>query len=196
MEISKKDIEYAKNLIRKAEEFIDIIEQRKEAFSSPSNSIFLASISIELNTKAVFILLGIDFPQIHDIGFEKEKSKIQVSELIKRADLLKENFPNWKYDLNKISSLVQLCQEWGGKEVHEHALYGNEELREEPDKLFLKEKTDVALKDAKKSKEIAKVIETFVNVEYEKINALFKRLENEKALKRNPRIIPHRESYI
>lgn len=146
--IENKKGKYAKNLIEKSG---NDIEKAMEIFKGYlpifSNVIALCQQSIELSAKAVFKLMGMDFPKNHEIRFELKGTK----------ELLKKDFPKTFQEKDKIPRLIFLTQFW--KRFYELAKYGKEKLNIGPDDLFGREEAEIALKHAKECYRIAENLE-------------------------------------
>lgn len=144
---------YAENLIKKAENNFEKADEIMKGYKPLfSNVINLCQQSIELSVKAVFKLMGIDFPKDHEIKFEIKETK----------ELLKKEFPKNFYEKDKIPRLIFLTQFW--KKFYEVAKYGKEELNIGPDELFSREEAEIALKHAKECKRISRNLEIVIKI--------------------------------
>jgi len=113
---------YSENLIKKAENNFEKADEIMKGYMLVFlNVINLCQQSIELSAKAVFKLMGIDFPKDHEIKFEIKETK----------ELLEKEFPKNFYEKDKIPRLIFLTQFW--KKFCEVAKYGKEELNIGPD---------------------------------------------------------------
>jgi len=148
------NLEYAGNLIRKAEGHIEKAEDEIERASLDySNTISWCQTAIELSGKAIFKIMGLDYPKDHQLLLKKgtKENKIKgVKEEVK--DLLRKDFPKY-FEREKIPRVLFLTYFWHN--FYTLAKYGIEELNFPPDKLFTKEDAELALKHAKECSRVA-----------------------------------------
>lgn len=146
--MENKKEKYAKNLIEKSRNNIEKAEEiLRNRYAVLSNVITLCQQSIELSTKALFKLMGIDFPRDHEIRFEVNETE----------ELLKKDFPKNFYEKDKVPRLIFLTQFW--KKFYILAKYGNEKFNIGPDELFRKEEAEIALKHAKECYNVVNSLE-------------------------------------
>ena len=135
---------YAENLIKKAD---DLLSQSKEAlkrYTSYSNIIANCQSAIELSTKAIFNLMGLEFPKSHQLLFEQKKEGKEIREDVKK--LLQSNFPkNFTYK-KELPRVIFLTYFWG--QFYTIAKYGIDELNIPPDELFKREDAELAVNHA------------------------------------------------
>lgn len=141
-----KHLEYAKNLIDKAKKLISESEKELEGyFPSYSNIIANCQAAIELSGKAMFKIMGLDFPREHQLLFERRKKGEEVMKITK--GLLFKDFPkNFVYK-DELPRLIFLTYFW--HRFYTIAKYGIDELNVPPDKLFKREDAELAVKHAK-----------------------------------------------
>jgi len=136
---------YTENLIRKAE---DSLSQAKEGLKghipSYSNIIANCQSAIELSTKAIFKLMGLEFPKSHQLLFEQKKEGKEIRESVKK--LFQSNFPKYFAYKEELPKVIFLTYFWG--QFYTIAKYGIEELNLPPDELFKKEDAELAVNHA------------------------------------------------
>lgn len=146
--MGNEEDKYAKNLIEKSRNDIEKAEEIFKTYSPLfSNVITLCQQSIELSAKAVFKLMGINFPKDHKIRFDVKETK----------ELLKRDFPKNFYEKDKIPRLIFLTQFW--KEFYILVKYGIEKLDIGPECLFKREEAEIAIKHAKECCRIVENLE-------------------------------------
>jgi len=101
--------------------------------------------AVELSLKAALRIVGKDFPKWHDIGVVLIKEK--------------ESYP--KFFISEIDKLASISEFLASK--RELAMYGDDDSKKSPSKLFNKEVAETALKDAKFCLEtVEKLFEAFL----------------------------------
>jgi len=141
-----KRLEYAKNLINKAESLLlKSQEELKEYSPSYSNIIANCQTAIELSAKAVFKIMGLEFPKEHQLLFERGKKGEEVKKVTK--ELLSKELPKYFAYKEELPRLVFLTYFW--YKFYAIAKYGIDELNIPPDKLFKKEDAELAIEHAK-----------------------------------------------
>jgi len=149
--VTKKHLEYAKNLIDKAEKLLSKAEEElKEHSPSYSNVIADCQTAIELSAKAVFKIMGLDFPKEHQLLFERGKKGEEVKKVTK--ELLSKEFPEYFAYKEELPRLIFLTYFW--YRFYTIAKYGIDELNIPPDKLFKKEDAELAVNHAKRCVDI------------------------------------------
>ncbi|OYT57297.1 MAG: hypothetical protein B6U76_01375 [Desulfurococcales archaeon ex4484_217_2] len=139
-------LEYAKNLIDKAENFLSKSEEElKRALPSCSNIIANCQTTIELSAKAVFKIMGLEFPKEHQLLFERGEKGEKVKKAAK--ELLSKEFPKYFAYREELPRLIFLTYFW--HRFYTIAKYGIDELNIPPDKLFKKEDAELAIKHAR-----------------------------------------------
>jgi len=139
----KPNLEYAENLIRKAEDLVSISEKALAGVLY-SNVIANCQEAIELSAKAIFKIMGLDFPKEHQLLFEKE-GKEEIKEVTKK--LLSMEFPKYFIYKDELPRVIFLSYFW--HRFYTIAKYGISELNLPPDRLFKKEEAELALNHAK-----------------------------------------------
>jgi HEPN domain-containing protein len=138
-----KEFEYPENLIKKAR---DLVSQAENEFKSPlpsySNVIYLCQTAIELSGKAIFKIMGLDFPREHQLLFEREKRKVRPE----INELLQQKFPEYFTRKDEIPRVIFLTYFWD--QFYTIGKYGIEEMNFSPDKLFEKEEAQLAINHA------------------------------------------------
>jgi len=133
---------YAENLIGKAMGFLSEAKEGLEKYSlSYSNIIANCQNAIELSTKAIFKLMGLEFPKSHQLLFEQRG---EVRESVKK--LLQSNFPKYFVYRKELPRVVFLTYFWG--QFYTIAKYGIDELNLPPDELFKREEVELAVNHA------------------------------------------------
>jgi len=141
-----KRLEYAENLINKARNLLSKSEEELKGYSpSYSNIIASCQTAIELSGKAVFKIMGLDFPKEHQLLFERGKKGEGVKKVTK--ELLSKEFPKYFIHREEMPRLIFLTYFW--HRFYTIAKYGIDELNIPPDKLFKKEDAELAIKHAK-----------------------------------------------
>lgn len=144
--MTNSGIEYPKNLIEKAKESLSDAEEGLKGYPvSYSNIIGHCQSAIELSGKAVFKIMGLDFPKNHQLLFDRKKEPKEVRVVTKQ--LLQKEFPKDFVYRKDIPRLVFLTYFWHG--FYTLAKYGLAELNIPPDKLFKEEDAKLALEHAK-----------------------------------------------
>ena len=144
-------LDYSADLIRKAKDHLSTAKEGiKKILISHSNIIVECQAAIELSTKAVFKLMGLDFPRKHQLLFKREKEGKIYGET---KELLSKGFPRYFAYKEDIPRMVFLTFFWS--EFYTLAKYGIEELNLSPDKLFKEEDARLALKHAELCVDIA-----------------------------------------
>ena len=139
--MAKTSLEYPENLIKKAKDLVSNAEEEIKNYStSYSNVISWCQTAIELSGKAILKIMGLDFPRKHQLLFGK---KGEINPLVKT--LLQKNFPKYFLYKDEIPRVIFLTYFWYN--FHTLAKYGIDEIP--PDKLFIKEDAELALKHAK-----------------------------------------------
>ena len=134
-------LDYSADLIRKAKDHLSTAKEGiKKILISHSNIIVECQAAIELSTKAVFKLMGVEFPRKHQLLF-KHEGKEKIYDEVKK--LLNKVFPkNFVYK-EDIPRMVFLTYFWNY--FYTLAKYGIEELNLSPDRLFREEDAKLAL---------------------------------------------------
>jgi len=139
-------LEYAENLVKKAGNLLSRSEEElKGYFPSYSNIIANCQTAIELSAKAVFKIMGLDFPKEHQLLFERGKKGDEVKKVTK--ELLSKEFPKYFIYKKELPRLIFLTYFW--HRFYTIAKYGIDELDIPPDKLFKKEDAELAIEHAK-----------------------------------------------
>jgi len=112
---------------------------------------------MELSAKALFKLIGIDFPKKHEIKFDRKETKRLLKELLDK------DFPKSFYEKDKIPRLFFLTQFW--EKFYILSKYGIDKLNIGPDDLFEKEEAKLALKHAKECYNIASGLENAIRIQ-------------------------------
>lgn len=143
----KVNFEYADDLIRKAKNHIEKAEDEiKKVLPNHSNIISWCQTAIELSGKAIFKIMGLEYPKDHQLLYGKKGG---IKEDVK--ELLKKEFPrHYKDDVPRVLFLTYFWHNF-----YTLAKYGIEELDFPPDKLFTKEDAELALKHAKECVAVA-----------------------------------------
>ncbi len=144
----KANLEYADDLIRKAKNHIEKAEEEIKRFlSSHSDIISWCQTAIELSGKAIFKIMGLEYPRDHQLLLERRGIREEVKELLKKE------FPKYFYRKDDIPRVLFLTYFWHN--FYTLAKYGIEELDFPPDKLFGREDAELALKHAKECVAVA-----------------------------------------
>ncbi len=139
-----ESLEYSENLIKKAENLVEKAEKELQGYSgSCSNVILWCQEAIELCGKAIFKIMGLDFPKEHQLLFNQRKSEIKPEV----RELLKKEFPRYFTYKEKVPRVIFLTYFWYN--FYTIAKYGLSDVDVPPDKLFSKEDAELALKHAK-----------------------------------------------
>lgn len=137
---------YANDVIRKAKNNIEKAEEEiKGVIPNHSNIISWCQVAIELSGKAIFKIMGLDYPKDHQLLFDKKGIKEEVKKLLEKE------FP--KHFREGVPRVIFLSYFWYN--FYTLAKYGIEELDFPPDKLFTKDDAELSLKHAKESVEVA-----------------------------------------
>ncbi|MEM4913411.1 MAG: HEPN domain-containing protein [Desulfurococcaceae archaeon] len=144
-----EDLKYAENLFEKARKLVSRIrDELKSYYPSYSNVIALCQNAIELCGKAIYKLMGVEFPWEHQLLFD-EKGKIAQQ----FKELLSKEFPrNFAYR-NEIPRVIFLSYFWYRFGVI--ARYGIEEAGIPPDKLFTRKEAEPAVEHAEECLRVA-----------------------------------------
>jgi len=137
--------EYAENLLRKAEVSLSQAKEGLKRYTSSYSSIIAnCQNAIELSTKAIFKLVGLEFPRSHQLLFEQKKEGKKIRESVKK--LLQSNFPKYFAYKEELPRVIFLTYFWG--QFYTIAKYGIDELNLPPDELFKKEDAELAVSHA------------------------------------------------
>ncbi len=147
-----ESLEYAKALIEKAEHLVSRGEEElKKGVSIPySNVISWCQRAIELSGKAIFKIMGLDFPKEHQLLFEKKKKAKEekrgdIEPVKKLLQKVQEEFPGYLRLDKAILRVIFLTYFWYN--FHTIATYGVNDIS--PDEFFHREDAELALKHAK-----------------------------------------------
>lgn len=135
-------LEYAEGLIKKARDLVSKAEEEFNRYGDHSNIVLWCQEAIELCGKAIFKIMGLDFPKEHQLLFAQ---KGEVKSEVKK--LLESEFPKYFAYKEDIPRVVFLTYFW--HDFYTIAKYGLSEINIPPGKLFLKEDAELALKHAK-----------------------------------------------
>ena len=142
-----ENLEYAEDLIRKAKNHIEKAEEEiKRVLPNHSNIISWSQTAIELSGKAIFKIMGSEYPKDHQLLYGKKGIKEEVK------DLLKKEFPRY-FSKDEVPRVLLLTYFWHN--FYTLAKYGIEELDFPPDKLFNKEDAELAIKHARECVAVA-----------------------------------------
>ncbi|MEM1936140.1 MAG: hypothetical protein QW780_03925 [Sulfolobales archaeon] len=137
-----RDLKYAEGLIEKARGLISRSrEELKGYYPSYSNVIALCQNAIELCGKAIYKLMGVEFPREYQLLFGKKGEVIQQFK-----ELLSKELPKNFVYRDRIPRVVFLSYFW--HRFGTIAKYGIEEAGIPPDKLFAREEAELAVKHA------------------------------------------------
>lgn len=150
-------LKYPQNLIRKAKNLVSKAEEELKGYSaSYSNVISLCQTAIELSGKAIFKIMGLEFPKEHQLLFERGGD---IKPVVK--ELLQKKFPKYFAYPEDIPRVIFLTYFWYN--FHTLAKYGINDIP--PDKLFIREDAELALKHAKDCVKVADNLLTQKEVE-------------------------------
>lgn len=141
-------LEYAEGLIKKARDLVYKAEEELKGYGDYSNIVLWCQEAIELCGKAVFKIMGLEFPKEHQLLFTRER---EVKPEIKK--LLESEFPKYFAYKEDIPRVIFLTFFW--HDFYTIAKYGLSEINIPPSKLFLKEDAELALKHAKNCVNVA-----------------------------------------
>jgi HEPN domain-containing protein len=134
-----ESLEYPEDLIKKSRSLVSSAEEELKGYGSYSNVILWCQTAIELSGKAIFKIMGLDFPKEHQLMLEKRNDmRPEVKELLRK------DFPKF-FDKDKVPRMLFLTYFWS--EFYTVAKYGVGNIP--PDKLFTREDAELALKHAK-----------------------------------------------
>jgi HEPN domain-containing protein len=134
-----ESLEYPEDLIKKSRSLVSSAEEELKRYGSYSNVILWCQTAIELSGKAIFKIMGLDFPKEHQLMLEKRNDmRPEVKELLRKE------FPKF-FDKDKVPRILFLTYFWS--EFYTIAKYGIDGIP--PDKLFTREDAELALKHAK-----------------------------------------------
>ena len=117
---------YAENLIRKAMGSLSEAKEGLKRYNLHSNIIVNCQNAIELSAKAIFILMGLEFPKDHQLLFEQKKGR-EIREEVKK--LLQSNLP--EYFKEKLPRVIFLTYFWS--QFYAIAKYRIDELNLPPE---------------------------------------------------------------
>jgi HEPN domain-containing protein len=145
-------LEYPESLIKKARDLVSKAEEELKYSAIYSNVVLWCQEAIELSGKAIFKIMGLDFPKEHQLLFEERKERRgEIKSEVK--ELLKKEFPKYFAYKEDIPRVIFLTYFWYN--FYTIAKYGMSEIDIPPDKLFLKEDAELALKHAKDCVKVA-----------------------------------------
>ncbi|MEM0235814.1 HEPN domain-containing protein [Thermofilum sp.] len=144
-----EDLKYAENLVEKARGFVSRARDELKSYNpSYSNAVALCQNAIELCGKAIYKLMGMEFPREHQLLFEREG---KVAQQFK--ELLSKEFPRFFSYRDEIPRVVFLSYFWHRFGVI--ARYGIEEAGIPPDKLFTEKEAKLAVEHAEECLRVA-----------------------------------------
>ncbi|MEM1831715.1 MAG: HEPN domain-containing protein [Desulfurococcaceae archaeon] len=154
-----EDLKYAENLVEKAWGHIERArDELKRCPPSCSNVIELCQTAIELCGKAIYKLMGVEFPREHQPLFEKRG---EVAQQFKK--LLSKEFPRFFPYRDEIPRVVFLSYFWYRFGVI--AKYGIEEVGIPPDKLFTRREAELTVEHAEECLRIAQSLLSLKRIE-------------------------------
>jgi HEPN domain-containing protein len=174
IEKTEKRLAYAENLIKKAKDFFEQAENiwKDTRVFQWSNLINNCQQTIELSGKAIFKLMGLDFPKNHQLLIAKPEKEeiwkyITAEKIWKETEeLLSSDFPEY-FDKEKIPKVIFLSYFWS--QFYTLGKYGVEKLNIPPDQLFGKEEAELAIKHAKFCLDVAQSLYQFKEIEFNKV---------------------------
>jgi len=141
-------LEYAENLVRKAESYLSQAKgEIKEVLPSYSNIVSLCQLAIELSGKAIFKVMDLEYPREHQLLLEKNKRELMQATL----ELFRKEFPKYFAYKEEIPRVIFLTYFWYN--FRTLANYGLGDLP--PDRFFTKDEAELALKHAERCVSVA-----------------------------------------